>query len=228
MKAMATRLQRNERRADALSKQRIVETAIEILDEGGERALTFRVLSARLATGSGALYWHVANRDELLNAATTHVTAHLVTEAVGETTPQDVIRSTALGMFDTIDAHPWVGPQLSREPWQPVMLHLFERVGQQLQALHVPDWAQFDAWSALVNYILGVAGQNAENVLLQDRNADRAAFLNTVAARWAQLDPAQYPFLHHLAAGLHGHDDRMQFLAGINLILAGIATLGSN
>ena len=67
---MATRAQRAERRTDALSKERIVAAAIEILDTEGEAALTFRALAARLATGSGAIYWHVANKDELLAAAT--------------------------------------------------------------------------------------------------------------------------------------------------------------
>ena len=35
-----------------------------ILDEGGEGALTFRALAARLATGSGAIYWHVTDKAE--------------------------------------------------------------------------------------------------------------------------------------------------------------------
>jgi len=64
---MVTRI---PRRADALSKERIVEAAIEILDASGERALTFRALAAHLATGSGAIYWHVADKNELLAAAT--------------------------------------------------------------------------------------------------------------------------------------------------------------
>ena len=43
-------------RKNALSKQRIVEAAIEILDNEGESALTFRALATRLATGAGAIY----------------------------------------------------------------------------------------------------------------------------------------------------------------------------
>ena len=36
------------RRSDALSKGRIVQAAIEMLDEGGTDALTFRTLAAHL------------------------------------------------------------------------------------------------------------------------------------------------------------------------------------
>src|ERR1700744_1302650 len=64
---------RTERRADALSKERIVEATIELLDAEGEEALTFRALAARLATGSGAIYWHVADKQALLAAATDQV-----------------------------------------------------------------------------------------------------------------------------------------------------------
>ena len=221
---MATRAQRAERRTDALSKQRIVTVAIEILDAGGETALTFRALAARLATGSGAIYWHVASKNDLLTAATDDVIARVMTEVASSAEPQEAIRAIALGAFDAIDAHPWVGTQLSREPWQPAILQILEGVGGQLQALGVPGRAQFDCASALVNYILGLAGQYAAGARLLPRDTDRTAFLATVAAQWAQLDAAQYPFVHQMATQLPGHDDREQFLAGINLILTGITT----
>jgi AcrR family transcriptional regulator len=225
MVLMATKAQRTERRTDALSKERIVEAAIEILDTDGESALTFRALTARLATGSGAIYWHVANKNELLAATTNDVIARVMTDVVCSAEPQEVIRTIALGVFDAIDAHPWVGAQLFREPWQSAMLQIFEGIGGQLQALGVPERAQFDSASALVNYILGVAGQNAANARLHARDTDRSAFLASVAARWTQHDPAKYPFVRQVAMQLREHDDREQFLVGIDLILAGITTV---
>jgi AcrR family transcriptional regulator len=225
MVPMATKTQRAERRADALSKERIVEAAIEILDTEGESALTFRALTARLATGSGAIYWHVANKNDLLAATTNDVIARVMTEGVSGAEPREAIRAIALGVFDAIDAHPWVGAQLSREPWQPAMLQIFESVGGQLQALGVPERARFDCASALVNYVLGLAGQYAAGARLLPRETDRSAFLATVAAQWARLDPAEYPFMHQMATQLREHDDREQFLAGIDLILAGIGTV---
>jgi Tetracyclin repressor-like, C-terminal domain len=139
--------------------------------------------------------------------------------------PREAIRVVASGVFDAIDAHPWVGTQLSREPWQSAVLRIFEGFGGPLQALGVPGRAQFDCASALLNYVLGLAGQYAAGARLIPRDTDRSAFLATVAARWAQLDPAEYPFVHQVATQLPGHDDREQFLAGIDLILAGITTL---
>jgi AcrR family transcriptional regulator len=219
---MATTTKRTERRPDSLSKERIVGAAIEILDAGGEGALTFRALAARLATGAGALYWHVANKDDLLAATADEVIARALGEAAGGPDAREAVRAIASGVFDAIDAHPWVGAQLSREPWQPAMLQIFEGVGGQLEALGVPGEAQFDCASALLSYVLGLAGQYAAGARLLPPDTDRSAFLADVAARWARLDPARYPFLRRVAARLPAHDDREQFLAGIDLILSGI------
>jgi AcrR family transcriptional regulator len=226
MEPVATSSRRTPRRSDALSQARIVDAATEILDAQGENALTFRALTARLSTGYGAIYHHVANKSDLLAAATDGVIARITTDVVTGAEPREALRTVALGLFDAIDAHPWVGAQLSREPWRPALLEIYESVGRQLHALGVPEPALFDAAGALVNYVLGVAGQNAANArVLAESDADRSAFLATVAARWAELDPARYPFVHRAAMQLREHDDREQFLAGVDLILAGIGAV---
>ena len=222
---MATQKQRSERRTDSLSKERIVEAAMKILDAQGEEALTFRALATRLETVIGAIYWHVASKDELLAAITNDVIEGVMARVVRSAKPREAIRKIALGVFDAIDAHPWIGAQLSREPWQAAMVQIFEGVGGQLQALGVPKRAQFHCSSALVNYVLGLAGQYAAGARLLPREMDRTTFLTTVAARWSQLDEAKFPFMHQVAKQLPKHDDREQFLAGIDLILAGVATV---
>jgi AcrR family transcriptional regulator len=216
--------QRAERRTDALSRERIVAAAIEILDAEGEGALTFRALAARLATGSGAIYWHVANKDELLGAAAEEVIGGVMaSSAVAGTGPREAVRAIALALFDAMDARPWVGTELSREPWSSAaVLQILEAVGGQLQALGVARRAQFNAATALLSYLLGPAGQYAAAARLLPSETDRTAFLGAVAEQWTRLDPARYPFVHQVAAELAGHDDREQFLAGLDLILAGI------
>lgn len=213
---------RTTRRTDALSRERIVASAIDILDHDGEDALTFRTLASRLATGYGAIYWHVANKDELLAAAADDVIAGVVATADGGADAHAAIRSVGLGVFDAIVAHPWVGSQISRAPAGSAVLRIFEAIGRPIQSLGVPPRMHFDCASALFNYILGVAGQNAANARELPRGTNRTEFLRSVAERWQRQDPAEYPFVHDVAAQLAEHDDRDQFVAGIDLILAGI------
>ncbi|MGK7231091.1 TetR/AcrR family transcriptional regulator C-terminal domain-containing protein [Streptomyces hygroscopicus] len=282
---MATRTRRSQRRTEALSRERIVEAAIELLDAAGESGLTFRALTERLATGPGAIYWHVANKGELLGAATDAVVAAALAaepaasakspepagpagpaespeaagpaesagpaeaagpaesaespEAAGAAgaagpaesagSPQDGIRAVALGLFDAIEEHPWLASQLmtqlSHSLWETVAPRIFESVGRQIRALGVPESSWFAATSALMHYILGAAGQNATNAASARTlgpEVDRARFLDAASTAWEQLDPDDYPFTRAVAGQLRGHDDREQFLAGVDLILAGI------
>ena len=226
MELMATKSQRAPRRREALSRDVIVQAATEILDAGGEDALTLRALTVRLATGYGAIYHHVADRDDLLAAATDHVIAPVVTGLAADAEPRRALRGVAVGLFDAIVAHPWVGAQLNRDPLRPALLDIYESISQRLRALGVPHRALSDCAGVLVNYILGVAGQNAANArALASSKMDRSALLAAIAARWARLDPARYPSVREAGTQLLEHDDREQFLAGIDLILAGIETV---
>jgi AcrR family transcriptional regulator len=213
----------SERREDALSRERIVDAAIELLDDEGEEGLTFRALAARLTTGSGAIYWHITNKDELLVAASDVVVARALAHVGTQGTPKKAIHGIALAVFETIDAHPWVGTQLARNPPPIAMLRIFERIGRQVQALRVSGGAQFTAATVLGGYIVGESRQNAANGRLYDPRPDRAEFLDTVAAQWKELDADEFPFTRNVANQLREHDDRGEFLAGIDLILAGVA-----
>src|ERR1700734_1823360 len=212
-----------KRRNQSLTRERIIAASIELLDSSGERSLTFRTLSERLATGPGAIYWHIANKSELLTAACDAIVARTLNERAVGATPRATIRALALGMFDAIDAHPWVGSALTQAAAQLPMVRILERIGQQVRALGVPDEEQWATVGALLNYILGVGGQNAANTqFARTQGVERSDFLEAVATAWSQLDPDEYPFTRSLAGQLRAHDDRVDFLDGIDLILSGI------
>jgi AcrR family transcriptional regulator len=220
---MVKKARSSQRREESLSRDRIIDASIDLLDIRGEGGLTFRSLSERLATGPGAIYWHIANKSDLLTAACDAIVARTMEAHVAGATPKATIRALALGMFEAIDAHPWVGSALARAPGQLPIVRIFEPIGQQVRALGVPDEEQWAVVSALLNYILGVGGQNAANgQFARTRGLDRSDFLEAVSTVWSQLDPDEYPFARSVAGQLRAHDDRMDFLAGIDLILRGI------
>jgi AcrR family transcriptional regulator len=228
---VAPRTRRTQRRTEALSRERIVGAAVDLLDADGEGGLTFRALSERLATGPGAIYWHVTNKDELLAAATDALVSAALTDGTPDpsVSPQDRVRAVALGLYDAIDEHPWLGAQLgtqiSRSPSGPVTPRIFESLGRPIRALGVPESSWFTATSALMYYVLGAARQNAANARTFSPDVDRAQFLDAASSGWEALDPDEYPFTRAVADQLRDHDDREQFLAGIALILAGVTAL---
>ncbi len=76
-----------------------------------------------------------------------------------------------------------------------------------------------------MHYIVGVGSQNAVNTSVLAAGMDREGFLDTVAGRWTSSDPREGSLISRMASQLRGHDDRTEFLAGIDIILAGLATL---
>jgi AcrR family transcriptional regulator len=220
---MVKKTRRSQRREESLTRDRIIEAAIELLDSSGEDGLTFRTLSERLSTGPGAIYWHIANKSDLLTAACDSIVARTLEARVAGATPKATIRTLSLGFFDAIDAHPWVGSTLTRAPGQWPTVRILERIGQQVRALGVPHETEWAVVSALLHYILGVGGLNAANGhYARTRGLDRSHFLETVSTTWSQLDADEYPFTRSVAGQFRAHDDRVDFLAGIDLILGGL------
>jgi AcrR family transcriptional regulator len=72
--------------AKGISRERIVAAALELLDEKGMDGLTVRALAARLDVQAPALYWHVRNKQELLDEMST-VVMRRVTNALSAIPP---------------------------------------------------------------------------------------------------------------------------------------------
>ena len=98
-------------------------------------------------------------------------------------------------------------------------------MGLLLQSLGVSGTDLLDAGPALVNYILGSAAQYAAGARHASRDEERKATLAAIAAQWAELD--DNPVVREAASLLVEHDDREQFLAGVNIFLAGITIGGT-
>ncbi|MCX4776115.1 TetR/AcrR family transcriptional regulator C-terminal domain-containing protein [Streptomyces sp. NBC_01264] len=127
------------------------------------------------------------------------------------------------------EEHPWLATQLaqqlSRGSEASVAPRIFEALGQRVRALGAPEASWFTIASALVHCILGVAGRHAANAASARTAApgvSREDFLSAAARAWQQSVPDQYPFTRAVAGQIEAHDDRAQFLAGIDLILAGV------
>ncbi|MCC7697416.1 TetR/AcrR family transcriptional regulator [Janthinobacterium sp. EB271-G4-7A] len=214
------------RRADSLTRDTIIDAAIALLDTAGEGGLTFRALATRLVTGAGAIYWHVADKDDLFTAASDAIVARAMDAVLQCETPQAGIRAVALAMFEAMDAHPWLGSALSRAPGQLPTVRILERLGRQVDALGVPQDQQWLAACTLLNYLLGVSGQNAANAAIaREKGLERAHFLDTMAGAWSRLDAQAFPFARKVAGQLRTHDDREDFLTGIDLIVHGMQAL---
>jgi AcrR family transcriptional regulator len=78
---------------------------MQLLDEEGLDALSMRKLGARLGAGATSLYWHVANKDELLELVMDEVYAKIsIPEGASW---HDAATAFAYGMRTAVSQHPW-------------------------------------------------------------------------------------------------------------------------
>ncbi|MER6413812.1 TetR/AcrR family transcriptional regulator C-terminal domain-containing protein [Streptomyces humidus] len=212
-------------RADALSQELIVEAAVALLDELGERGLTFRLLAKQLKTGPGALYWHVSNKDELVALAADQVLGHAFAADPGS--GEDAgsgLRALAVAVFDALDRHPWAASHVSAPPTLANALRLLDRIGTLVAGTALPAERHFEVATAISYYITGVSAQIIAPRTVHDATVSRDAFLARTARRWEALDAADYPFLTRATEHLRDHADRDQFTTGLDLLLDGLNT----
>ena len=82
----------------------------------------------------------------------------------------------------------------------------------------------FYAASAVVGFVIGTAadmGQELPDAVLSGE-LDQKQYLAQATAQWRSLDPAEYRFVHFIVDEFAVHDDRDQFRAGLDLLLAGL------
>ena len=204
-----------------------MQAAVRLLDAHGVAGLTVRALAHELATGPGSIYWHVGDRQALLDLACDRVLAEAIPSASSESSGGPVIRGIGIALFDALDAHPWAGAHLPASESVPSLLRALERIGVELEAAGVPSDAQFSAATTVINYVLGVAAQMTRNAGSVAEGVTQAEWLAARASAWQRFDPVEHPFLHRMAPALRDHDDREQFAAGLDLILSGIERLAS-
>lgn len=70
-----------------LSVKTIITAAIEILDTYGLADMTMRRVATQLGVAPGALYWHVANKQELISAIATTILAPALDSGVPAAAP---------------------------------------------------------------------------------------------------------------------------------------------
>ena len=99
-----------------LSRDQIVKAAIELLDAEGPAGLSMRKLGTRLGAGATSMYWHVTNKDELLELAVDEVMGEAYVPLAGDTSWRIGLSVWANGMHAMLLRHSWVTSLLGTQP----------------------------------------------------------------------------------------------------------------
>ena len=205
-----------------LSTPRVLQAAIALADQTGLRAFSMRGLAQELGVVPMALYKHVANKDELLDAIVDIVFSEIDAPS-GEEEWRSALRRRAISARRALKRHPWaIGLMESRHPG-PANLRLHDAVMGCLREAGFSFRGAIHAYSVQDAYIYGFALQEQDLAFETAQSAEKAA--QRRAETIGALD--DYPYLAEVVTRLPetGYDSDIEFAWGLDLILNGLDQL---
>ena len=216
-----------------LSKERVLRAAIDVADQGGIESLTMRKLAQDLGVEAMSLYYHVANKDQVLDG----VVDVIVSEINAVVSQIDVPAGTAdwkvpmrmriLAAREVLLRHPWAPEVIeTRTSMSPPILSYFEAL---LGIFRRGGFSYDVAHHAL--HALGSRAIGFTQELFNPDDADpgaeaSAAMFEQMATQLPNLVGMMSEISHDDPDSTLGWcDDQAEFEFGLDLILDGLDRL---
>jgi AcrR family transcriptional regulator len=210
-------------RRKPLSRERILDTALVLVDEDGIEALSMRKLGQALGYEAMSLYNHVANKDDLL--------AGILDLVLAEMEPPDpdggfpAIRTAALSAHEALKRHPWAASMLmSGAGIRPARIDYMEALLAGLRGAGLSAETTYHAYHVIDAHIIGFSLWASTHGKLPDDIEDvRSWFEETIPV--ATLPHLHEHGLQHLDDG--PHHEVSAFAFALDLLLDGLERLES-
>lgn len=201
-----------------LSRELVLDTAVKLADRGGLESLSMRKLGQELGVEAMALYYHFANKDEVIDGIVDLVFSEVDLPASGADW-KTAMRQRAISLRDALLRHRWaIGLMESRRKPGPASLRHHDAVIGSLRSagLDLPTIAH--AYSLLDSYIYGFALFMAN---LPFEPSEEVAELGQDTLRAFPI--GAYPNLvAYVAAMRPDYDYGDEFEYGLDLVLDGL------
>jgi len=202
-----------------LSRDRILQAALELADESGIESLSMRKLGQRLGFEAMSLYNHVANKDDVLGGILDLVLAETEPPSPDEDW-EDAVRSSAVSVHDALKRHRWAaGLLMSPAHIRPARLRYMDALLGRLLDAGFSAETTYHAYHVIDGHIIGFS-------LWENSHSYTPVEAAELVAMFERIIPADvYPYLHeharqHMAEGPHRQVSAFEY--GLDLILDGL------
>jgi AcrR family transcriptional regulator len=214
-----TRTSKQAQRREPLTRERVLEAAVKLADQGGIESLSMRKLGQELGVEAMALYYHFASKDEVLDGSVDLVFSEIDLPASGADW-KTAMRQRAVSVRDVLSRHRWaIGLMESRTNPGPANLRHHDAVIGSLRAAGFDMEMAAHAYSLLDSYIYGFA--------LTKMNLPFDTSQEIAAVAQSMLKPSpldEYPNLVQMLTEhvmKPGYDFGDEFEYGLDVILDG-------
>ncbi|TIM78274.1 MAG: TetR family transcriptional regulator [Mesorhizobium sp.] len=169
-----------------LSRERIVATAVELLDAQGVDGLTMRRLADRLGSGVMSLYWHV-DKEDVFDLALDSVLEYRGPPQIAQDWRGEVVHMLEDWRASML-RHPWSASLLPRRALGPNILGRLELLSTTLSRAGVADADVNVAIWSLWNYVMGATITRASFDLSDDDRAAAQQRLTRLSERYPTIE----------------------------------------
>jgi AcrR family transcriptional regulator len=220
---MAIETRATEERRQPLTRDRVLQVAVELADRGGIEALSMRKLGQELGVDAMALYRHVRNKDDLLDGLVEVIVGQIQLPEPSGGWKAD-LRAQAMAARTVMLRHPWARQVLEERGTggQAALAHIESALATLREGGFSVELAHH-ALHVLSSRIFGFGQDLFEEGTTTDPTPEQ------VAAQLRMLAP--YPRVIELAQSVSHEgvlgpcDDDVEFAFGLDLILDGLAKL---
>jgi AcrR family transcriptional regulator len=216
---------RKPRERVQLSRDVIVDGALRLLDRDGAAGFSMRKLAEELGVGAGAIYWHVENKEQLLQLVFDRVIGELPTPAAEPERWREQIKQAARDERDMMRRHPGLA-QLSfgRIPVGPNAVRYMEWHLSILRSGGLSDRVAALAGDLLYLYIGAFSYEECVGTAVPTADATVRDFIGELRAYFASLPAEHFPNLSELAGELTSGGQEERFVFGLEVLLDGLVT----
>ena len=205
-----------------LSREQVVDAAVALADAEGLDALTLRKLAIAVGVTPMALYWHVADKEALLDALGERMFATIeLPERIDDWFAD--LCAVSRSMVAVLRRHPAVAPlAVTTVMTSEAGIRVAERVLSRLSDAGFSDRDVADIGAYLLRAIVVLVTALPDAAPSGPGNAE-AERMQHKAAQLFELPPDRYPVVSRLAKVLAECDDPDAFLNnGIDVLMLGI------
>jgi AcrR family transcriptional regulator len=210
-----------ERRAP-LTRERVLDAALSLADEGGIESLSMRKLGQALGVEAMSLYNHVENKDDVIKGILQRVADEI--EPPSLTKEWDAsIRESAISAHDALRRHPWAcNLMMTPQYVLATRIRYMDELLGRLRAAGFSPELTYHAYHVLDGHIFGFSLWQAGHSMDLVNEAD---LQDLVRGFMRQFPIDEYPHVHehvqqHFAEGPHRNVKAFEF--ALDLILDGL------
>lgn len=211
-------------RREPLGREAIVDAALAILDRDGIDGVSMRRVAEELGTGPATLYWHVRNKDELLDLILERVIGEVEPPEPDPSRWKEQLREMAHAMRGVMNSHRDLARvSLGRWPLGPNALRWLEWILSVTRGAGLPDRDAGRAGFLFPLYVIGfVLDQDASGPLPLPEGVTLEQMLDGVRDYFQSLEP-HFPNIAAVAGETVAGDADERFEYGLDVLLAGLA-----